>query len=184
MKKKRFNGNQKGLVMVFTGDGKGKTTSALGMAIRAAGQGKKVLMVQFIKDFADYGEIKFAKKCPHTLEIISMGKGYVGIFGDKLPLSEHKKAAKRGLEFARKKGLSNRYFMIILDEVNVALKLRLLKIDEVIRFIKRLQNKVHIVLTGRDAHKKLLQIADLVTEMKEIKHPFRKGLLAQEGIEF
>jgi cob(I)alamin adenosyltransferase len=99
-------------------------------------------------------------------------------------LSEHKKAAKRGLEFARKKGLSNRYFMIILDEINVALKLRLLKIDEVIRFIKRLQNKVHIVLTGRDAPKKLLQIADLVTEMKEIKHPFRKGILAQEGIEF
>ena len=184
MKKKRLKENQKKLVMVFTGDGKGKTTSALGMAMRAVGQGKKVLMVQFIKDFSGYGEIKFAKKYPRTVEIYSMGKGYVGIFGDKLPLSEHKKAAKKALEFARGKGLSGRYFMIILDEVNVALKLRLLKIDEVIRFIKRLQNKVHIVLTGRDAPKKLIQIADLVTEMKEIKHPFRRGILAQEGIEF
>jgi cob(I)alamin adenosyltransferase len=184
MKKKKLKQNQKYLVMIFSGDGKGKTTSALGMAIRAAGQGKRVLMVQFIKDFLDYGEIKFCKKHPHKIEIYSMGKGYVGIFGDKLPLSEHKKAAKRGLEFARKKGLSNRYFMIILDEINVALKLRLLKIDEVIKFINKLQNKVHIILTGRDAPKKLIQIADLVTEMKEIKHPFRKGILAQEGIEY
>jgi cob(I)alamin adenosyltransferase len=184
MKKKRSKENQKYLVMIFTGDGKGKTTSALGMAIRAAGQGKRVLMVQFIKDFLDYGEIKFCKKYPHKIEIYSMGKGYVGIFGDKLPLSEHKKAAKRALEFAKTRGLSSRYFMIILDEINVALKLRLLKIDEVIKFIKKLKNKVHIVLTGRDAPKKLIQVADLITEMKEIKHPFRKGILAQEGIEY
>ncbi|HEX9912393.1 MAG TPA: cob(I)yrinic acid a,c-diamide adenosyltransferase, partial [candidate division Zixibacteria bacterium] len=168
MKKKRSKENQKYLVMILSGDGKGKTTSALGMAIRAAGQGKRVLMVQFIKDFLDYGEIKFCKKHPLKIEICSMGKGYVGIFGDKLPLSEHKKAAKRALEFAKTRGLSSRYFMIILDEVNIALKLRLLKIDEVIKFIKKLQNKIHIVLTGRDAPKKLIQIADLVTEMKEI----------------
>jgi len=184
MKKKRSKENQKNLVMIFTGDGKGKTTSALGMAMRAAGQGKRVLMVQFIKDFLDYGEIKFCKKHPRKIEIYSMGKGYVGIFGDKLPLSEHKKAAKRALGFAKTRGLSGQYFMIILDEVNIALKLRLLKIDEVIKFIRKLQNKVHIVLTGRDAPKKLIQIADLVTEMKEIKHPFRKGILAQEGIEY
>jgi len=184
MKKKRLKKNQKGLVIIFTGDGKGKTTSALGMALRAAGHRKKVLMVQFIKDFSDYGEIKFSKRCPQDIEIYSMGKGYVGIFGDKLPLSEHKKAAKRALEFARKKGLSGRYFMIILDEINVALKLRLLKVDEVIKFIKRLRAKVHLVLTGRNAPKKLIKFADLVTEMKEIKHPYRKGILAQEGIEY
>ena len=184
MKKKGTKSNQKKLVMVLTGDGKGKTTSALGMAIRAAGQGKRVLMVQFIKDFLDYGEIKFSKRCPGDIEIYSMGKGYVGILGDKLPLSEHKKAVKRALEFARKHGSSGRYFMIILDEINVALNLRLLKMDELIKFIKKLQNKVHLVLTGRGAPKKLIQVADLVTEMKEIKHPFRKGILAQEGIEF
>jgi cob(I)alamin adenosyltransferase len=183
MKKKRTNKNQN-LVMILTGDGKGKTTSALGMAIRAAGQGKRVLMIQFIKDFLDYGEIKFCKKYPLKIEIYSMGKGYVGIFGDKLPLSEHKKAAKKALGFARTRGLSGRYFMIILDEVNIALKLRLLKINEVIKFINKLQDKVHIVLTGRGAPKKLIRIADLVTEMKEIKHPFRKGILAQEGIEY
>lgn len=184
MKKKRTEPNQKNLVMVFTGNGKGKTTSALGMAMRAAGQGKKVLMVQFIKDFLDYGEIKFSRKCPRNIEIYSMGKGYVGILGDKLPMSEHKKAAKKALEFARKRGSSGRYFMIILDEVNVALNLRLLKMDDLIKFKKKMQGKVHLVLTGRDAPKKLLQIADLVTEMKEIKHPFRKGILAQEGIEY
>jgi cob(I)alamin adenosyltransferase len=184
MKKKGKKPNQKKLVMVLTGNGKGKTTSALGMAMRASGQGKKVLIVQFIKDFLDYGEIKFSKRCPRDIEIYSMGKGYVGIFGDKLPLSEHKKAARRALEFARKRGSSDRYFMIILDEINVALNLRLLKMDELIRFIKKMQNKVHLVLTGRDAPKKLIQIAHLVTEMKEIKHPFRKGILAQEGIEY
>jgi cob(I)alamin adenosyltransferase len=184
MKKKRSKGNQKNLVMILSGDGKGKTTSALGMAMRAAGQGKRVLMVQFIKDFLDYGEIKFCKKHPHKIEIYSMGKGYVGIFGDKLPLSEHKKAAKRALEFAKTRGLSNRYFMIILDEINVALKLRLLKMDEVIKVLKRLQSRVNVVLTGRNAPQKLVKFADLVTEMKEIKHPFRKGILAQEGIEY
>jgi len=184
MKKKETKSNQKKLVMVFTGSGKGKTTSALGMAMRAVGQGKKVLMVQFIKDFLDYGEIKFSKRCPRDIEIYSMGKGYVGIFGDKLPLSEHKKAARRALEFARKRGSSGRYFMLILDEINVALNLRLVRMDELSKFIKKMQNKVHLVLTGRDAPKKLIQIADLVTEMKEIKHPFRKGILAKEGIEY
>jgi cob(I)alamin adenosyltransferase len=184
MMKKKVGSNQKNLVVVLTGNGKGKTTSALGMAMRAAGQGKKVLMVQFIKDFLDYGEIKFSKRCPRNIEIYSMGKGYVGIFGYKLPFSEHRKAAKKALEFARKRDSSGRYFMIILDEINVALNLRLLKMDELIKCIKKMQNKAHLVLTGRDAPKKLIQIADLVTEMKEIKHPFRKGILAQEGIEY
>ncbi|HVP36372.1 MAG TPA: cob(I)yrinic acid a,c-diamide adenosyltransferase [Terriglobales bacterium] len=184
MKRKETKSNQKKLVMVLTGNGKGKTTSALGMAMRAAGQGRKVLMVQFIKDFLDYGEIKFSKRCPGKIEIHSMGKGYVGIFGDKLPLSEHKKAARKALEFAKKRASSGKYFMVILDEVNVALNLKLVKMDELIKFIKKLQNKAHLVLTGRDAPKKLIQTADLVTEMKEIKHPFRKGILAQEGIEY
>lgn len=182
-RRKETNKNQK-LVMVLTGDGKGKTTSALGMALRAAGHGKKILMVQFIKDFSEYGEIKFSKRCPRNIEIYSMGKGYVGIFGDELPLSEHKKVAKRALDFAKKRGLSGRYFMVILDEINVALKLRLLKIDEVIKVVKRLQSKAYVVLTGRNTPKKLIKFADLVTEMREIKHPFRKGILAQEGIEY
>lgn len=184
MRKRRTKKDKKKLIVVLTGEGKGKTTSALGMAMRAAGQGKKVLMVQFIKDFSEYGEIKFSKRCPRDIEIYSMGKGYVGIFGDKLPFSEHKKVAKRAMEFAKKRGMSGRYYMIILDEINVALKLRLLKVDEVIKVLKRLQNKVHLVLTGRDAPKKLIRFADLVTEMKEIKHPYRKGILAQEGIEY
>ncbi len=182
-REKKTDKNQK-LVVVLTGEGKGKTTSALGMALRAAGHGKKILMVQFIKDFSEYGEIKFSRKCPRNIEIYSMGKGYVGIFGDKLPFPEHKKAARRALEFARKRGLSGRYFMVILDEINVALKLRLLKADEVIKAVKRLQSRANVVLTGRNAPKKLIRFADLVTEMNEIKHPYRKGILAQEGIEY
>jgi cob(I)alamin adenosyltransferase len=184
MNKKETKSNQKKLVMVLTGNGKGKTTSALGMAMRAVGQGKKVLMVQFIKNFLDYGEIKFNRRYSRGFKIYSMGKGYVGILGDKLPLSEHKKAAKKALEFARKRGFSGGYFMIILDEINVALNLKLLKMEELIKFVKKMRNKAHLVLTGRDAPKKLIKTADLVTEMKEIKHPFRKGILAQEGIEY
>ena len=185
MKKRKSKKNQKKLVMVFTGEGKGKTTSALGMALRAAGHEKRILMVQFIKNFSEYGEIKLTKrKSFKGIEIYSMGRGYVGIFGDKLPFTEHKKVAKKALQFALKKGLSGRYFMVVLDEINVALKLRLIKLDEVIKVIKKLQRKVHIVLTGRNAPKKLIKFADLVTEMKDIKHPFRKGILAQEGIEY
>lgn len=184
MRKRKSKKDQKKLVMVFTGEGKGKTTSALGMALRSVGHGKKILMVQFIKDFSEYGEIKFSKRCPRDIEIYSMGKGYVGIFGDELPFTEHKKVAKKALQFALRRGLSGRYFMVILDEINVALKLRLIKLDEVIKVIKKLQDKVHVVLTGRDAPKKLIKFADLVTEMKEIKHPYKKGVLAQEGIEY
>ncbi|MDH4223980.1 MAG: cob(I)yrinic acid a,c-diamide adenosyltransferase [candidate division Zixibacteria bacterium] len=184
MKKRKKTNQEQKLVVVLCGEGKGKTTSALGMALRAAGHGKKILMVQFIKDFSEYGEIKFSRKYPKGIEIHSMGRGYVGIFGDKLPFTGHKKAAKKALEFARKKGTSGKYFMVILDEINVALKLKLLKTDEVLKTLKRLKNKVNVVLTGRDAPGKLIKFADLVTEMREIKHPFRKGILAQEGIEY
>ena len=176
---------KKGLTIVFTGDGKGKTTASLGIALRASGQGKKVLMVQFIKNFKDYGELKFVKKFPQTnIEIKSFGQGYVGIRGDKKPKEVHIKAAKDALEFAKKKIKSDKYFMIILDEINVALNLKLLKVEEIIRLIKSKPKNLHLILTGRNTPKKIIQLADLVTEMKEIKHPFKKGIMAQRGIEF
>lgn len=176
---------QKGLVIVFTGDGKGKTTSALGMALRASGHGKRVLVVQFIKNFKDYGELKFAQKFSETkIEIKSFGRGYVGIRGDKLPREEHKKAAQKALDFVGKKIKSKRYFFIVLDEINVALNLRLLKVDDVLNLMKSRPKDLHLVFTGRGAPKKIIQAADLATEMKEIKHPYRKGILAQKGIEF
>jgi len=176
---------KKGLTIIFTGDGKGKTTASLGMALRASGQEKKVLLVQFIKNFKDYGELKFVKKFPQTnIKIKSFGQGYVGIRGDKKPKEVHIEAAKNALEFAKEKIKSKKYFMVILDEVNVALNLKLLKVEEIIGLMKSKPENLHLVLTGRNAPKKILQLADLVTEMREIKHPFKKGILAQEGIEF
>jgi len=174
----------KGVVIVHTGDGKGKTTAALGMALRAAGHGKKVLIVQFIKDFQNYGELKFVKKYHCGIEIKSMGKGYVKIKGDKFPFEEHVKAAKQAFRFAQDKILSKEYDIVVLDEINIALDKKLLTLDEVVKLIQQKPPDLHIVLTGRNAPKKLIQLADLVSEVKEIKHPYKKGILAQKGIEY
>jgi len=174
----------KGVVIVYTGNGKGKTTAALGMALRAAGHGKKTLIVQFIKNFQNYGELKFVKKYNCGIEIKSMGKGYVKIKGDKFPFEEHVKAAKQALKFAKDKILSKKYHIIVLDEINIALEKKLLSLQEVIKLIQQKPPDLHLVLTGRNAPKKLIQLADLVSEVEEIKHPYKKGILAQKGIEY
>jgi cob(I)alamin adenosyltransferase len=177
--------NKKGLVIVLTGDGKGKTTSALGMALRASGHQKKVLIIQFIKNYKSYGELKFVKKFPGVnIEIKTFGKGYVGIRGDKKPREAHSQAAQKAFAYAQEVINSKKYFLVILDEINIALNLKLLKVDDVLKFLKSKPKDLHLVLTGRGAPKKVIQAADLVTEMKEIKHPYKKGILAQKGIEF
>jgi cob(I)alamin adenosyltransferase len=174
----------KGLVIVYTGDGKGKTTAALGMALRAAGHKKKTLIVQFIKNFKSYGELKFVKKYNCGIEIKSIGKGYVKIKGDKHPFEEHVRTAKQALKFARNKILSKEYDIVVLDEINIALEKNLLTLEEVIELIQQKPPSLHLVLTGRNTPKKVLQLADLVSEVKEIKHPYRRGILAQKGIEY
>jgi cob(I)alamin adenosyltransferase len=174
----------KGLVIVYTGDGKGKTTAALGMALRAAGHRKKTLIVQFIKNFKNYGELKFLKKYDCGIEIKSIGKGYVKIRGDKFPFQEHVKTAKQALMFAKDKILSKKYDIVVLDEINIALEKNLLTLQEVIELIQQKPPSLHLVLTGRSAPKKLLQLADLVSEVKEIKHPYKKGISAQKGMEY
>lgn len=173
----------KGLVIVYTGDGKGKTTAALGMALRAAGHGMKVLIVQFVKSFKRYGELKFVKKYDCGIEIKTMGKGYVKIKGDRFPIEEHRKAARKAFEFARDQILSKKYHIVVLDEINIALDKKLLRLKEVTDLIKQKPPDVHLILTGRGAPKKLIQLADLVSEVQEIKHPFKKGIPAQKGIE-
>jgi cob(I)alamin adenosyltransferase len=178
------NKTKKGLVIVYTGNGKGKTTAALGMALRAAGHGKKTLIVQFIKSFQNYGEIKFVKKYHCGITIKTMGKGYVKIKGDRFPFEEHVKSAKAAFQFAKEQILSKKYDIVVLDEINIALDKRLLTIQEVADFIRQKPPQLHLILTGRSAPKKLIQIADLVSEVKEIKHPFRKGILTQKGIEY
>jgi cob(I)alamin adenosyltransferase len=178
------NKTKKGLVIVYTGNGKGKTTAALGMALRAVGHEKKTLIVQFIKSFQNYGEIKFAKKYHCGITIKTMGKGYVKIKGDRFPFKEHVKSAKAAFQFAKDQIFSKKYDIVVLDEINIALDKKLLTIQEVAELIQQKPPQLHLILTGRSAPKKLIQIADLVSEVKEIKHPFRKGLEAQKGIEF
>ncbi len=175
---------KKGLVIVYTGNGKGKTTAALGLALRAAGHGKKTLIVQFIKSYKSYGELKFARKYNCGIKIKTMGKGYVKIKGDRFPFKEHVKSAKAAFQFARDQILSKKYDIVILDEINIALNKKLLTVQEVTELIQQKPPQLHLILTGRSAPKKLIQIADLVSEVKEIKHPFRRGILAQKGIEY
>jgi len=175
---------RKGLVIVYTGHGKGKTTAALGLAMRASGHGLRVLMVEFIKSGERYGEHIAAEKLDSNFEIVSLGKGYVGIPTDKRPREEHERAAANALEYAETRMNSGDYDMVILDEINIAIHLGLLDVERVLSLIRNRPLHVHLVLTGRDAPKEIIDEADLVTEMKLIKHPFDKGVKAQKGIEF
>ncbi len=173
------------MIIIFTGNGKGKTTAALGQAMRALGQGKKVLIIQFIKGGWVPGEYKFVEKfqIPKSkFQIIPAGKGFVGICGDKLPFSVHKKAAQNALNLAKKATKNKKWDLIILDEINIAVNLGLIKTREVLKALR--SSSVNVILTGRSAPKSFIQKADLVTEMKEIKHPFKKGQIAKKGIEF
>lgn len=169
--------------IIFTGDGKGKTSAALGVAVRAAGYGHKTLMVKFIKGTIKSGEDFTVKKLPF-IRIIRAGKGFYKIMGDRLPPEEHRKAALNGLNLAAKMIKSKKYQLIILDEVNVALSVGLLTFTQVKKFIKSVPKGIHLIMTGRNAPKGLERMADMVTEMREIKHPFQKGIPAVQGIDY
>jgi cob(I)alamin adenosyltransferase len=174
----------KGLVVVYTGNGKGKTTAALGMCVRAAGYKKKVKIIQFIKGTWHYGELDGIKLLSEYVELEQRGKGFVGIIDDKEDISTHIRAAAEALSYAKDVVASGKYDIVILDELNVALKLNLLKLEDVLELIEQKPEMLHLVITGRDAHEKVIETADLVTEMKEIKHPFQQGILAQQGVDF
>ena len=174
----------KGLVIVYTGNGKGKTTAALGLCIRAVGYDEKVCIVQFIKGSWKYGELDGIKRLAPNVELYQKGLGFVGIIDDKLDRSEHIKAAGEALEFAQKMILSGRYDIVILDEINVAVGLELLDVKDVINLIDCKPELLDLVLTGRNAKQEIIDRADLVTEMKEIKHPYRLGVKAKEGIDY
>jgi len=175
---------RKGLIIVHTGPGKGKTTAALGMALRAVGQGLRVLMVQFIKGSWHYGELDAAKMLgDEHLKIMPMGRGFVKVGAEK-PDSEDVRMAEEAWQFARGEILSGRYEMVILDEINYAISYKMLAPEPVVETLKRKPEMVHVILTGRNAHPTLIDLADLVTEMREVKHPYQKGILAQRGIEY
>ncbi len=173
------------MLIIFTGNGKGKTTAALGQALRAVGDGKKVLMVEFIKGPWRSGEDVSYKKLAPKFKIVKTGLGFVGILGDKLPLKKHSEAAMEGLTYVRKEIKKKKWNIVILDEVWNALHLKLLTKKQISDFIKEsLPNLEHLIMTGRDCPKEFIKIADLVTEMKEIKHPFRKNTKGKRGLEF
>ncbi len=176
--------SEKGLVIVYTGGGKGKTSAALGLVLRAVGYNHKVCMVQFVKGSWHYGELDSAKRLAPEFEMITAGKGFVGILDDKSPREDHVKAANDTLDISKEKIMSGKFDVVILDEINYALQLKLLNLDDVIDLIKSKPLELDLVLTGNHAEEKVIELADLVTEMKEIKHPFKSGIKAKKGIDF
>ena len=173
-----------GLIIVHTGNGKGKTTAALGLAMRAWGDGLNILILQFIKGQWKCGELETIKKLNEIdgrIEVRRMGKGFQRQTTDK---TEHGEAAQEALREARRAFESNKYDLIILDEINYAVKFELISVNDVKELLSYRPKNLHVVLTGREAQADILDMADLVTEMKLIKHPFQKGIKAQKGIEF
>jgi len=173
----------KGLVLVFTGNGKGKTSAALGTALRAAGHDLNVYIMQFVKGNWSYGEEKILKNIP-GIEMERKGYGFVGIMGDKIPMEKHKQAAREALERVEEIIDNDKYDLVILDEINVALDLGLVDITDVIKMIEKKPTKLHLVLTGRKAPIDIVKRADVVSEIIDTKHPFGDGIDAVKGIDF
>lgn len=167
------------MIQVYTGNGKGKTTAALGLALRAAGAGLKVYVCQFLKG-KYYCELAALKK----LKNIKVEQFGTTCFIRRMPAKKDIELANSALKAAAKAVYGRCYDMVILDEINVALKLKLLKLKDVISLIKNAPQKKELVLTGRYAHPKILKIADLVSEIRQIKHYYKKGQKARKGIEF
>jgi len=170
-----------GLVQVYTGDGKGKTTAALGLALRAAGHGLRTYIGQFMKG-QDYGELEAIKRLSPLITIEQFGQpGFVHV---KQATPKDVALAHAGLERVRQALHSGEYDIVVMDEINVALFFELLTVDEVLSVIEGRPPGVELVLTGRRAPEEIIAHADLVTEMREIKHPFQRGITARRGIEY
>ena len=174
----------KGLIIVYTGNGKGKTTAALGMCIRAAGYKKKIKILQFVKGSWKYGELKGIELLKDFVDMEQVGEGFVGIVDDNKEFSVHLEAARKGLAYAREIIHSGQYDIVILDELNIAIDLGLIPLADALEVIQNKPAQLHLVITGRSAKPELIEVADLVTEMLEIKHPFQKGILAQRAIDW
>ena len=181
--------SRRGLTIIYTGPGKGKTTAALGMALRALGHGWRVLVIQFFKgDWpVVYGEVEMGKRLAPQFEILQLGKGFVKHMGDKKPFEEHLAAAKDALKVARERIASGAYDLIVLDELIYAIDyagVQLVALEEVLGLLDAKPPALHLVLTGRNAPQALIDRADLVTEMREVKHPWQRKIPAQLGIDY
>ncbi len=174
----------KGLLIVYTGPGKGKTTGALGTAFRAVGQGLRVLMVQFIKGSWHYGELDAAKMLgDDKIEIRPMGRGFVKVGGEDTD-PEDIRLCQEAWEFGRQQMDSGSYDLVIFDEINYVISYHMLEVEIVVSAFVGRPSRVHVICTGRNAHPRLVEAADLVTEMREVKHPYAQGVLAQRGIDY
>jgi cob(I)alamin adenosyltransferase len=174
----------KGLLIVYTGPGKGKTTCALGTAFRAVGQGLRVLMVQFIKGSWHYGELDAAKMLgDDKFEIRPMGRGFVKVGGAETD-PEDVRLAEQCWETGRTAIYGGKYDLVILDEINYVISYKMLDAAEVAEALQGRPEQVHVICTGRNAHPLIVEQADLVTEMKEVKHPYTKGILARRGVDY
>lgn len=169
----------KGYVHVYTGNGKGKTTAAIGLAIRAIGAGKKVYMGQFVKSM-EYNELKALKAYRESMDIESFGNG---CFITNVPEEKDINAAKKGIERIRYILQSGQYDVVILDEMNIAVLYHLINLEDLEEIIDQKPDEVELIITGRYASKRIIEKADLVTEMKEIKHYYNKGVLSRDGID-
>lgn len=173
-----------GIVIVYTGNGKGKTTASLGVALRAIGHGLRVCMIQFIKGEWHYGELNSIKKLEPDFELIVAGKGFIGIIDDDHAFEEHVRAARTALDIVEQKISLDTFDIIILDEINYAVHLGVLPLADVMKIIQNRPKHLSLILTGNHACEEIISLADLVTEMKEIKHPYKKGIKAKRGIDF
>ena len=180
------------MIIIYIGDGKGKTTAAVGLAVRAAGAGKKVLFTQFVKaatakesgEWPLSFEIAVLKKTKN-ITVKVLGRGFVGILGDRKAKSVHAAAAKTGLNWLTREIKSGKYDVVIADELISAIEAKLLPVSQILKLVKLGKPKLDaLALTGHDRYAPLIKAADLVTEMKMVKHPYYKGILAQRGIDY
>ncbi len=181
LRKKASASREKGLIIVNTGPGKGKTTASLGLAFRALGQGMKVGIVQFIKGAIATGEAALVQQLNLPIEMYTMGGGFTWNTQDR---AQDIATAREAWEQAVKLLRDPSFDMVILDELNIVLRYDYLPFEEVLEELHRKPDMLHVVITGRNAKEALIDMADLVTEMKVVKHPYKAGIKAQKGVEF
>jgi cob(I)alamin adenosyltransferase len=172
---------RRGLLIVNTGNGKGKTTAALGLAFRALGHGLRVCIIQFIKGKWNYGELKAAKRFEDLLEVHTLGAGFTWESGN---LEEDTRIAREAWDFAKQTVGEGRHDLIILDELTYLIEYGMIDEAEVVEVLRSRPKTMHVVVTGRNASPALIEAADLVTDMQSVKHPFDQGVKAQRGIEY
>ena len=173
----------RGLIIVNTGPGKGKTTAAMGTALRAVGNGMKVLMLQFLKGSWHYGELDAVRAFGNNFVMKQMGRGFVKVGGAETDPQDIKMVEDAWVE-ADAAIMSGQWDLVVLDEINYAISYGMLDPGKVAETLKRKPELVHVILTGRNAHPTIIELADTVTEMKQVKHAYEKGVLAQRGIEY